>query len=570
MADRNEPRKPRRSGPQKEGPRGRPKGTKPAQPAKPSRALQPLLSRAKLDLSLPPEEPLDAEELRDVERHLAFLRRFKSHLRLSLNAQEDLWVNGARQPEDRGALKHLLRKVDRAALEQALGREPLKAQTTLRAAFLAGAVRLLPEVSILAAYLETVAQISERREAAQALALTIDRIDFRSLSAAQLTLLVDTVWRTFTGPDQLQAALGLVSSQSFAEALERDGGALTPEIQALLFPLLEARRVVLGGATLPEEDAAHERVARGIERWLDAPREVIRSYPLEVRLSLADYVFRSDSPHLPLGLLDQLPKADPRAAKLSLAWAERLMSSGEESRARTMVRELAINHPDLERARLLAEVLSWKQVGRLMLHPEHEKQAEALRGLRRAFWLDGGVMGWARIGPPEKAGDLAAEARLQGDVLLPGVAPALAHGLGKDGTAFIFVAATGQPFLELRGLSLSDALAVAQEAVTTLRALAAAGIELPDVGPERFFWDRRLTLANLADARATDPARAALAQAQWGRLLVRRLLSVEPGAARSPWRPDLPLALAAQLRPALPIPVLVKLLAKARLALRKS
>jgi hypothetical protein len=55
--------------------------------------------------------PLSDREKAAFAHHLEFLRRYRKLLRLRLNANENLIVDGAREPENRGICQHLLAKV---------------------------------------------------------------------------------------------------------------------------------------------------------------------------------------------------------------------------------------------------------------------------------------------------------------------------------------------------------------------------------------------------------------------------------------------------------------------------
>src|SRR5262245_4997992 len=66
-----------------------------------------------------PSDTLSPAEVAEMRQHLAFLRSYREALRLKLNATEDLLVNGQRPPTDRGVVRHLLAKVDRAAIDAA-------------------------------------------------------------------------------------------------------------------------------------------------------------------------------------------------------------------------------------------------------------------------------------------------------------------------------------------------------------------------------------------------------------------------------------------------------------------
>jgi len=159
--------------------------------------LSPIAEPRRLDLDRPVTEPLSPDETREMAAHLLFLRTYKRLLGLSLNATEDLLINGDREPSDRGICKHLLSKVDRRLVEKVLARDTMKADARARTRFLAGIVRLNRDVSFLIWYLQALAEVADRREAAAAFALTVDRIDFARMSNAQTSDLLELIVRTF-------------------------------------------------------------------------------------------------------------------------------------------------------------------------------------------------------------------------------------------------------------------------------------------------------------------------------------------------------------------------------------
>lgn len=511
--------------------------------------------------------PLSEPEQAEVTSHLAFLRRFKAALRLSLNAAEDLMVNGARAPDDRGVVKHLLAKVDRGVIERALSREQLDRMGPQRAAFLAGVVRLNPDASVLLSYLETVAAIADRREAAAAFELTVDRIDFERMAPKELGRLLEVFSRAFAGPDLVQAALGLLASPSFARALERAEGQLPEGAEALFGPLGQAYKVVMRGQPIPEADRPRAQVASGLEQWLGVPDPVLRSYSLGMRVRLAELVLAGiegvTPKRVPRGLLDSIPHGDPLYARLGLAWSERLLRDREDDTARSVLRQLAEAHPQLAEAERRATALGWPKIDRVVVDPRPE--AKVTPRLTRGFWLDGVIFGLVRTAPPESAGRLVAEARLQAELFLPGVAPALAHGLGADGRAYLFLVPGGRP-LGAQALALPEALSLAFDGVRLFKALSLAGVSLPDAGLERFFVRGKpatLTLVDLDGAMAIDPSRAAATHAIQALELVRRLLSSAPQTPNAPPRSDLPPRLADRLRGRPPLPILARALAEA-------
>ena len=80
---------------------------------------------------------------------------------------QDLMVNGAKPPTERGTCRHLLAKVDRQAIQKALAREPYASDHLERAPLLAGLVRITEDAGLLFDYLETLTHVSNRREAAR-------------------------------------------------------------------------------------------------------------------------------------------------------------------------------------------------------------------------------------------------------------------------------------------------------------------------------------------------------------------------------------------------------------------
>lgn len=521
-----------------------------------SRALEPLKKPRRLDLNLPATEPLAPEEVAEMNEHVAFLRQFKHHLKLSLNAAEDLLINGAKPPSDRGLAKHLLSKIDRKLVERTLAREAFKSDAPLRARFLAGVVRLNPEISVLLWYLEALGAVGDKREAAAAFWLTVDRIDFREASPAQMSSLLEVVEKTFVDHDRTQAFLGLLASDTFDAALDRALGAVSRELRELFEPLRAAHRVVTRGAAISSDDDERALLDRGIAVWLAAPDRVLRSYPLEVRSRLAELAIEQldlgGGAEVPRGLLDSLPHGDPTYARLALARAEQLLKTQDLQAARALLSQLAQAHPKLTRAVKRQEALSWQRVGRVMLAPNAPEGR-----LRPAFWLDGSSFAYARVVTPEHVGRLTLEAQIQIGLILPGVVPALAHGVADDAKAFVVLATRGRPIERawIDRLPLTEALMLALEGVRILRALALSGVEIPDARLERFLLERGgpagLRFADFDGAKRGDPAAIAMTHGTLARAFAEEVLSS---------RADLPASVRARLRGSTPLPVLARVL----------
>jgi hypothetical protein len=546
------------------GPSPRPKGKRHG--GRP-RAIEALVKPRRLDLQLPAAEPLSEDEVREMNEHLAFLRQFKGHLKLSLNAAEDLLINGARPPTDRGVCKHLLSKIDRKLVERTLAKEALKNDVHLRSRFLAGVVRLNPEVSVLLWYLETLAHVADKRESARAFALTVDRIDFETVSTAQMSILLDVVAKTFADHDRVQALFGLLESESFSRALSRALPSLPEPIAEMFGPLSSAHRLVIGGEPLPLDEREIDRVSRGIKEWLAAPDRVLRSYPIEVRERFAEMLMSeldlAAGMEIPRSLLDSLPHGGETYARLGLRRAEQLLLEHNDDGARALLSQIAEAHPKLTRVQRRLEALSWPRVGRVALRPESGPQSHGFR-LVRGLWLDASCFVWARIAPKEEAARIASEAAIQESLLLPGVTHALGHQTADDGRAYVLLAPGGRP-LDLAWLaksSLADLLLLALEATRILRSLAQAGLELPDAHVSRFLLERGgavgLRLADLDRVQKREPAAAAIAHGRLAAAFAQAILLDEEGEMRE----DVPSTIRARLRGAIPLPVLGKLLAE--------
>jgi hypothetical protein len=509
-----------------------------------------LVRPRRLDLTLPATEPLAEVEALEMVEHLAFLRANKTALRLSLNAQEDLLVNGAKAPSDRGLCRHLLSKVDRASIERALARDALVKDPSQRSRFLAGAIRIVPDEGLLLRYLETLSELPDRREAARAFRITVDRIDFTSLKAPELGRLLGIVAKTFSGHDRVQVFFGLLDHEALLEGLTKALAGLDPELEKMYQALSAVHRAINRGMPRPEDDQS--ALDAGLLLLLSAPDAVLRSHPEHVRARLLDLALKSgvkdrdEVREAARRLLDSLPKKDEGYTKLRVARAEQLLRNGDQA-ARALIQELA--NADVEWAEKRREALGWPAVGPLRVSP-----ASTPGRLSRALWLEGGCFAWARTGPPEQAGKISIEARLQAELLLPGVSPVLTHGLAKDGQVYVVIAGGGRPLARLPELAAFGALELASFGTRLLRALAAFGLELPDLEPTRFLELRgALSLADFDGARSQEPGAATIAHgalaARWCRkVLLEGAKQIELSAAlREKLDRPTPLALLAKV-----------------------
>jgi hypothetical protein len=161
--------------------------------------------------------------------------------------------------------------------------------------------------------------------------------------------------------------------------------------------------------------------------------------------------------------------------------------------------------------------------------------------LASAFWLDGQRPVWMRTATAPDAERLAAEAALQRDLALPGIAAVVEHGVAS-GIPYVAVSAAGRLLPpDVSQLDAGTAFALAAAAGRVLHALALGGAVLPDAEPERFVTvaPATLTLADLdgvqrADREAALAAHTVLAAGLAARLLhagVRARLAPDVGEA---------------------------------------
>jgi hypothetical protein len=478
--------------------------------------------------------PLGAAEVAEMKQHLAFLRTYKAMLRLKLNAVEDLLVNGQREPTDRGVCRHLLGKVDRAVIESAITREPLSSDSAARARMLAGAVQLTADLGVLLAYLETLAQVRSRAEAAQAFAEVVGRIDFEGLSPTRLARLLQVLTGTFVDHERVQVLFSLLADPAFRRALDAAADALPPQVADIVRPLRAVHARLLEG----EASETPALLTKGMEQVLSAPDPVLRGYAEPLRVGMLELALRPDVPpaladRAASVLLTSLPRASRTYARLATRRAAQLLGRHADDRARGVLEELRRAQPGARVAERWLAALDARRLGRLAL-----SGLPARGRLAAAFWLDGQRPAWVRTAPAPDAERLAAEARLQRDLALPGVAPVIEHGVAA-GIPYVAVLGPGEPLtLEAGRLDAAAAPSLAAAAARVLRALALAGAVLPDASPERFLHapggTPALVLADLDGVRPTTPTAAAAEHAALAAGLARRLVPESSAAHLAP------------------------------------
>jgi hypothetical protein len=477
---------------------------------------------------------MGAAEIAEMRDHLGFLRRYKEALRLKLNATEDLLVNGQREPSDRGVCRHLLAKVDRTVIEHAIGREPYKSDAAARARMLAGAIRLTGDVGILLAYLETLADVRSHVEAAQAFGEVVARIDFESVAPGRLARLLQVLVATFTDHERVQVLFGLLANPAFRRAFDAAVGAFPADVLGTCVPLRAVHRRVLEGTDVD----VLEDLVRGMELLLAAPDAVLRTYPEPVRAGLATLALGRGVPGALAdravgALLPTLAGDAGTYARVATRRAAQLLGRHADDRARAVLEELVRRQPGARPADRWLAALRARRLGRVAVTGDPPRRGRLMPG----FWLDGQRAVWLRTAAAPDAERLAQEARLHAEAGIPGLAPIVEHGVGL-GIPYVAVVAPGQPLgVPPDGaLDVGVALVLAAGAARTLRALALAGIVLPDAEPERFVVVTNaaaLTLADLDGAQRADATAGDDAHRRLAATLARRLLP-PPSRARLP------------------------------------
>ncbi len=469
-------------------------------------------------------EPLRADEIAEMKVHLAFIREYKDVLRLKLNAAEDLLVNDRREPSDRGVCRHLLGKVDRAVVESAIGREPLRSNAAARARMLAGAIRLTADPSVLLTYLETLPHVRSHVEAAQAFGEVVARLDFESVSASRLGRLLQVLTETFTGHERVQVLFSLLAGAAFARAFDAALPSLPPAVVEAFAPLRAVHRRAAGGSD-DHESAAWLRA--GVEQLLSAPDPVLRGYAEPLRVAILELALEAGTSaeladRAAGVLLSSLPSGSRTYARLAIRRAAQLLGRHADDRARAVLDELRRAQPGFRLAERWRDALDARRIGRVALR---SAPAEGVR-LAAGFWLDAQRPVWVRTANVDAAERLAREAALQRTLALPGIALVVEDGVAS-GSAYVAVAADGEPLVVDADLRPATALATAAAVTRILRALALTGVSLPDAAPERFLRTHApafgVVLADLDGATTSDAA--ATQNAAAARTLVDRLVT---------------------------------------------
>ena len=487
-----------------------------------------------LTAAAPADTPLSPLEVAEMKGHLGFMRTYKEALRLKLNAAEDLLVNGQREPSDRGVCKHLLGKLDHTVVEHAAAREPFRSDPAARSHLLAGALRVTADVGLLLAWLETLAQVRSRAEAAAAFAEVVRRIDFGTLAPSKLARLLQVLVDTFDEHERVQVLFSLLALPGFSEAFDAAVPHLPPAVREVCAPLRAVHRRLRDE---PSDPASPALLTAGVELVLNAPDPVLRAYAEPLRTVLTELAFGPGVPE-PLAdravrvLLPTLARTGGPYADFALRRAAQLLRAHLDDRARSLLESLQRAQPDQRTAARWLAALDAPRLDRVALAGGDGASPGEAAGpgrLVRGFWLDGQRAVWVRIAPAAEAERLATEAAVQAGLALPGVAAVVQHGVAPAG-AYVAVAARGRPLRDPATLPAGEALGLLAAVARLLRAVALAGAVLPDAAAVRFLDDPRAgapVLADLDGVTAAPPADAAAAHARHVAGLVETVLATE-------------------------------------------
>ncbi len=493
-----------------------------------------------LDLDRPAGEQLSPAEVAEMQQHLGFLRRYRRALRLKLNAAESLMVDGTHAPDHRGRCKHLLGKVDRAAIAGAMQREPLARDPSARPEFLAGAAALTRDLGVLLDSLEAQTALQSRLATRRALNRAISRMDFASASAPRLQRLIALLRQAYPAEQRVHALLQLLHNDSFRAACDRHVGKL--EV-AELYPLRAVHAALHG--------ASPERVvlSSGLRMLLEGDADALGAQRRSVRERLAllglevGVEWAIDAQGVMAVIEDSRSDAG-LVSQLQHLRGEALLAVRRYDEARAAL--VAVGDVDLAP---LCRWLGMPRVGPIAV------SSRDVGPLTRGFDLDRRTLVAVHILPADLVEAAAAQLA---SATLPGVLSPCSSGV-DGGLGWVAVDARAPLFGEAlavdRMMPVQEALALASAGCRLLHALSLAQRVPADIDPSRFLLDRqtrppRLLLADLSGPLGGD----ALAHArQWCRWTL-----AWPPFGGLDLRPELPPAVSTAVEEAVRLPALVR------------
>lgn len=478
------------------------------------------------------EVPLTREEVAELKRQFQFLRDYRKQLKLKLNAQEDLLINGAREPEHRGVCQHLLAKVDYSRVVAAA--ESLAPKERLH--LVEGVMRFSSELSYLLLYLECLKD-SGHAGATAALSHALARIDFEGVSEGQMRRVLELIVELFSSSERPKLLLSLLESATFRNAFDGALQKLPGPLQELVSPLRAVHEVVLRGRRNPVGRSA---LRAGIKVLLEGGLNGLerRSPGFRGRL-LSSALTELSAEGLTLGgAIPELVDSFRGDAEVHQSWQFRyitaLLRTGNGNAAKKQLNKLFQLAPDHEAGRYYEKLLNAPRLGAFaLLRGKGRLPFTSRNPLRAAVCLTSQRDVWLRTADAsitdetfdtaEPKNSSSAELAQSGEefvtqrgheaaLLFPSCIPQYSFDVDESGKEYVTYLRHGDngatAIRKVRTISTATALCV--ELVLVSSALSVQGWKLPDFNWDRFEVDTlgRLWLLERWDAALAETSEA--------------------------------------------------------------
>lgn len=468
----------------------------------------------------PAEQPLSPEEVALYRQHFRFLREHRKLLKLRLNAQEDLLINAAREPEHRGICQRLLSKVEYSRVSAAA--PALDAASRRR--LLEGLLAFTHELPYVLLYLETLRDTAHQ-DASSALLTALAAIDFKEVSEGQMRRVLELVVETFPEGRYAPVLFDLFRSASFRRAFEATHSKLPDALLAALRPVQAVSAYAAKGRV---SDERADEVVVGL-RWLLPDASAFGRWPAIVRERLIRRALELTLAPAERATIDQLLRSNTGAElrQLGLTWVRWLLSTGEHDAAVRQLEVLStqrgVSPQQAARFDHWRRALNSKhRVGSFALlappapsstpktsRSENARPPRASRCIE-AVWLTTLQDAWLRLGIPGDEEDAFERLReLHRRCWVPSVSTCVDVGESEWGPYYA-VLRRGELLSRKRCRVAApfERLAWAKEGTLLLLGLGRCGVVLADVSCRRFEIDPtgRLWLSDLRGSEiAADP-----------------------------------------------------------------
>lgn len=487
------------------------------------------------------DEPLTAVEVAEMKQHFRLLHQHRKVLKLKVNAQEDLLLNGRREPTHRGVCLHLLGKVELARVQSAVERLEPQAATRL----LAGVVAFSPDINYVLLFLQCVQKSQSHGEASAALAQALRRINFSEVSSAQMRRVVSLLVEVLPASELPAALFGLLESDLFRSAFDRASEGLPDALADIVVPLRAAHAVLLKGSPNP---GTPKDLARGCELLLGVGDKSLAQLDGVVRRRLFRHALgvsratRSAPPNALATLADGLATDPAQRGELSMALAAAQLRSGDYRSAEKLLRRVKDGPGDVRGALEWLEALASRRVGPLALPPAGKRQ-RALRvdddevEVAPGFSLEMQRAAWVWTAAEGGVERLRAFAAALGRATVWGL-PSPMHPLVEGDSGRLSLATVrgrgGRSVVAVAKASTLDvALELCEQGVCLVVSLAEVGLCLPNfalhrcsVTPAGHLWLENAWGLGTADRDAAREKHLAYAK-EW----VREVLALRPELA---------------------------------------